>query len=130
MVQSKRINGKKMRAFDPAESTHRSIAGLNAGLKAYARRGSNYGILRYMDTSIYINNLNVLVVIPAYSEQESIVSVVDVVSAGYDYVVVNDGSPDETQSLCESHRFNVLNLPQNLSDDRASGSSTLLSSRR
>ena len=47
-----------------------------------------------MDTSnAYPNNkhLNVLVVIPAYNEQESIVSVVnDVVSAGYDYVVVND----------------------------------------
>ena len=71
-----------------------------------------------MDTSnAYPNNkhLNVLVVIPAYNEQESIVSVVnDVVSAGYDYVVVNDGSTDETQSLCESHGFNVLNLPQNL----------------
>ena len=62
-----------------------------------------------MDTSnAYPNNkhLNVLVVIPAYNEQESIVSVVnDVVSAGYDYVVVNDGSTDETQSLCESHGF-------------------------
>ena len=49
-----------------------------------------------MDTSnAYPNNkhLNVLVVIPAYNEQESIVSVVnDVVSAGCDYVVVNDGS--------------------------------------
>lgn len=71
-----------------------------------------------MDTSnAYPNNkhLNVLVVIPAYNEQESIVSVVnDVVSAGYDYVVVNDGSTDETQSLCESHGFNVLNLSQNL----------------
>ncbi|WP_101722953.1 glycosyltransferase family 2 protein [Eggerthella timonensis] len=71
-----------------------------------------------MDTSnAYPNSkqLNVLVVIPAYNEQESIVSVVnDVASAGYDYVVVNDGSTDETLSICKAHGFNVLNLPQNL----------------
>lgn len=58
---------------------------------------------------------NVLVVIPAYNEQESIVSVVnDVASAGYDYVVINDGSTDETLSICKAYGFNVLNLPQNL----------------
>lgn len=57
----------------------------------------------------------VLVIIPAYNEQESIATVVSsVISAGYDYVVVNDGSKDETLSICREMGFNVLDLPQNL----------------
>ena len=71
-----------------------------------------------MDTSnTHLNkhHLNVLVIIPAYNEQESIVSVVrSVITAGYDYVVVNDGSTDETLSICDRNGFNVLSLPQNL----------------
>ena len=57
----------------------------------------------------------VLVIIPAYNEEESIVSTVeDVMAAGYDYVVINDGSKDETLSVCCEHGINVLDLPQNL----------------
>lgn len=59
--------------------------------------------------------MKVLLVIPAYNEEESIVGTVEaVIAAGYDYVVINDGSSDATRALCEAHRFNVLNLPLNL----------------
>ena len=43
----------------------------------------------------------VLVIIPAYNEQDAILSTVSaVVTAGYDYVVVNDGSKDNTLAVC------------------------------
>ena len=59
--------------------------------------------------------MRVLVIIPAYNEQANIVQTVSsVVEAGYDYVVVNDGSTDKTLSICHQHGFNVLDLPQNL----------------
>ena len=57
----------------------------------------------------------VLVVIPAYNEQESILSTVEKIrSCGYDYVVVNDGSRDDTLRLCRENDINALDLPQNL----------------
>ncbi|MEG0050342.1 MAG: glycosyltransferase family 2 protein, partial [Clostridia bacterium] len=34
--------------------------------------------------------------------------------AGYDYLVVNDGSTDATLQLCQDHNINVLNLSENL----------------
>ena len=61
------------------------------------------------------NSLRVLVIIPAYNEQDAILSTVHrVVSLGYDYVVVNDGSKDATLAICREHGLNVLDLPQNL----------------
>lgn len=57
----------------------------------------------------------VIVIIPAYNERESIVSTVNsVAAAGYDYVVINDGSTDDTLDICRAHNLNVLDLPQNL----------------
>ena len=32
----------------------------------------------------------------------------------YDYVVVNDGSRDETAAICQRNGYNLLNLPVNL----------------
>ena len=59
--------------------------------------------------------LKTLVIIPAYNEQESIEATVrSVVAAGYDYVVINDGSTDDTLEICRRNNLNVLNLPQNL----------------
>ena len=59
--------------------------------------------------------MRVLIVIPAYNEEDSIASVVDsVVAAGYDYVVINDGSKDDTLKVCRERGINVVNLPQNL----------------
>ena len=57
----------------------------------------------------------VLVIIPAYNEQESILATVEKIkNCGYDYVVVNDGSKDDTLKICRENDINVLDLPQNL----------------
>lgn len=57
----------------------------------------------------------VLVIVPAYNEQDCIVETVRrIKEIGYDYVVVNDGSKDNTLKLCRENGINVLDLPQNL----------------
>lgn len=57
----------------------------------------------------------VLVIIPAYNEQNTIVDTVrSVESCGYDYVVINDGSRDATLQVCRENGINVVDLPQNL----------------
>ena len=57
----------------------------------------------------------ILVIIPAYNEEKSIVSVVEsVMNAGYDYVVINDGSTDSTLRVCREHDINVVDLKCNL----------------
>lgn len=59
----------------------------------------------------------VLVIIPAYNEEENIKRVVDNLIQNYpqyDYVVVNDGSKDNTYKICEENGYRCLNLPVNL----------------
>lgn len=57
----------------------------------------------------------VLVIIPAYNESECILATAHKIEAcGYDYIVVNDGSKDDTLSICRANDLNVLDLPQNL----------------
>ena len=59
--------------------------------------------------------MKILLVIPAYNEEKSIVSVVeDAKKHGYDYIVINDGSTDHTIDICKEHGINVLDLPRNL----------------
>jgi len=58
-----------------------------------------------------------LVIIPAYNEEGSIVRTVEDIkenAPGFDYVVVNDCSTDNTLELCRKHGFSYLNLPVNL----------------
>lgn len=56
-----------------------------------------------------------LIIIPAYNEQENIVATVEaVVGAGYDYVIINDGSTDATLRVCKERGFNVVDLGCNL----------------
>ena len=62
-----------------------------------------------------VSKSRVLVIIPAYNEEDNIVATVQsVVDCGYDYVVVNDGSTDDTLQICKDNGINVLDLPQNL----------------
>lgn len=57
----------------------------------------------------------VLVIIPAYNESACILDTVHKIEAcGYDYIVVNDGSRDNTLAICRENGLNVLDLPQNL----------------
>ena len=54
-------------------------------------------------------NQKIAVVIPAYNEEENIVRVVDNLINNYgqlDYVVINDGSRDNTAKLCREHGYN------------------------
>ena len=61
------------------------------------------------------SNLKALVIVPAYNESENIRKVVaGLVKAGYDYVVINDGSADNTAEICRSEGFNFLDLKENL----------------
>lgn len=58
-----------------------------------------------------------LVVIPAYNEEDNIERVVKNIRDNYscfDYVVINDGSKDNTEKICRENNFNLINLPINL----------------
>lgn len=58
-----------------------------------------------------------LIVIPAYNEEENIENVVTFIKnkySQYDYIVVNDGSKDRTADICRSKGYEMLNLPVNL----------------
>lgn len=59
----------------------------------------------------------VLVIIPAYNEAENIVRVVKQMmeqAPQYDYLVVNDGSTDDTLALCKREGFQYIDLPINM----------------
>ena len=59
----------------------------------------------------------VLLVIPAYNEGKNIERVVDHIKNDFpelDYVVVNDGSKDDTADICRRRGYNFIDLPVNL----------------
>lgn len=59
----------------------------------------------------------VLVIIPAYNEALNIERVVTGLMERYpmyDYVVINDGSADETAAICRRRGFELIDLPINL----------------
>lgn len=59
--------------------------------------------------------MKTLLIIPAFNEEASIERVVaGVVDAGYDYVVVSDGSSDHTTDVCRANGFRFVDLPVNL----------------
>lgn len=61
--------------------------------------------------------MKVLVIIPAYNEEECIENTVNnlkKINSKVDYVVINDCSKDSTKAVCEKNQFNVINLPINL----------------
>lgn len=61
---------------------------------------------------------SLLVIIPAYNEEESITMVVNelksLCASNIDYIVVNDGSTDRTYDICLKEGFPVLDIPMNL----------------
>ncbi|WP_124060710.1 glycosyltransferase family 2 protein [Gordonibacter sp. Marseille-P4307] len=59
----------------------------------------------------------VLALVPAYNEEGSIVSAIEDLKAhasDIDYLVVNDGSRDATESICRERGYRMLSLPINL----------------
>ncbi|MGL5434837.1 MAG: glycosyltransferase family 2 protein [Lachnospiraceae bacterium] len=60
---------------------------------------------------------NLLIVIPAYNEEENIERVVNELTKHYpqfDYLIVNDGSRDKTAELCRARGYRMIDLPVNL----------------
>lgn len=61
--------------------------------------------------------MKVLIIIPAYNEQDNIERVVDNLIENYpeyDYLVVNDCSKDETENILKKRNYNYISLPTNL----------------
>lgn len=59
--------------------------------------------------------VKVLLVIPAYNEEASILGVVrGVEAAGWDYVVIVDGATDGTLAVCRENGLNHVSLPVNM----------------
>ena len=64
-----------------------------------------------------IGNRRVIAVVPAYNERDNIVSTIEDLQTnapGVDYIIVNDGSKDDTLDICREHGYNVVDLPVNL----------------
>ena len=60
---------------------------------------------------------DLLIMIPAYNEEENIELVVERLRQNfpqYDYVVINDGSKDRTAEICREKGYNLVDLPVNL----------------
>ena len=61
--------------------------------------------------------MKTLIIIPAYNEAENIKNVVDNLAGNYpqyDYIIVNDGSRDETKKICLENCYHLLDCPVNL----------------
>lgn len=57
-----------------------------------------------------------LIIIPAYNEAENLPKLIfsiKTILPEFDYVIINDGSTDNTRTLCEQEGMNVVTLPIN-----------------
>ncbi len=65
--------------------------------------------------------MKVLIIVPAYNEELNIVNTINKIikhskksNNNIDYIVINDGSTDKTKQICKDHKYNTINLIQNL----------------
>ncbi len=61
--------------------------------------------------------MKILVIIPAYNEEENIVSTVSTLTQNcpyVDYIIINDCSRDRTEQICREQGFQYISLPVNL----------------
>lgn len=61
--------------------------------------------------------MKTLIIIPAYNEEASIESTIEElvsVVPEMDFLIVNDGSRDNTRNICLQHSYNMLDLPANV----------------
>ena len=59
----------------------------------------------------------ILLIIPAYNEEKNIINTVNSIKENkenYDYIVINDGSKDNTLKVLQDNNINHINLIQNL----------------
>ncbi|RNF38248.1 glycosyltransferase family 2 protein [Planococcus salinus] len=59
---------------------------------------------------------NILIIVPAYNEEQAIIGTVQQLQQfpEYDYVVINDGSTDRTKEILETNNIPHISLPVNL----------------
>lgn len=58
-----------------------------------------------------------LIIVPAYNESENIEKTINDIlehAPGFDYIVINDGSKDNTAQICKKKGYNLIDLPINL----------------
>ena len=58
-----------------------------------------------------------LIIIPAYNESECIEQTIKEIkekAEGFEYVIINDCSTDDTRKICEKNGYTIINLPVNL----------------
>lgn len=63
------------------------------------------------------NMEKVLLIIPAYNEAENIKWVVEELrrtDANLDYIIINDGSKDDTSSICRENGYHFIDIPINV----------------
>lgn len=63
------------------------------------------------------SHIRAIAVVPAYNEQDNIISTIEDLkqnAPGVDYVIINDGSSDNTLKICREKNYNVVSLPMNL----------------
>lgn len=59
--------------------------------------------------------MKTLIVIPAYNEEHNLPLLInDIKSYNYDYLIINDGSTDNTEIIAKKNNYNILNLPINI----------------
>ena len=59
--------------------------------------------------------MKILVIIPCYNEQDNIIKTVNnLKKENVDYIVINDGSTDNSLKILEENNINHINLPNNL----------------
>lgn len=62
-------------------------------------------------------NMKILLIIPAYNEERNIENTVNKIinsKQNFDYIIINDGSTDNTKYICEKNDYSTINLVSNL----------------
>ena len=60
---------------------------------------------------------DIILIIPAFNEAENIERVVDDITGNHkdlDYVIINDGSTDDTSEICHRRGYHIIDHPENL----------------
>lgn len=71
----------------------------------------------YNDFGSRVGFMKPLIIIPAYNEEKSILRTVETIrkfDESLNYVVINDGSTDNTKKILEENNINYIDLPFNL----------------